>query len=149
MTRIGLFGLSAAAAWLRMFDRSLSWQVWADLVGKPVSHWAAALAVLPLFELFYSWPGHVLLAACHGAICRRRDHHTPSRGHALAAGVASGATCFLWLAAWNHDGLMRSSAYNGKLALIYTAAGLCYGAAYYHLIAKPRRNQQVPNLPLK
>lgn len=146
--RIGLLLFSvSAAAWLRMFDQSLSMQYWANLVGKPVQLWLAALVVMPIFEFMYSWPAYLFVVGIHFLICRLKYNDRLNLTQATVLGALTGITGFLFVATLNRDWIMRSTQHNLKVALIYTLVGICYSWAYYLIIAKPKQNQYLQSTP--
>ncbi|WP_156176060.1 hypothetical protein [Hymenobacter terrenus] len=146
LKRISILLVSvSAAAWLRMFDQSLSMQYWANLVGKPIMLWVAGLVIMPVFEFFYSWPAHLFIAGVHSLICRLKCNDKPNLLQSVGLGAMLGATGFLLMATANRDWIMRTAEHNSKLFIIYTATGVCYGWAYFLFITNPKRNQNSRN----
>jgi hypothetical protein len=121
-----------------MCDQSLFLQSWANLVGKPLMLWLAAVLISPFVELVNLWPAYLSGGILYVAVAKLKFNE---RLHALPAtllGTAIGAIVFLLIAALNQEWIMRPALHNVKILLIYTVTGSFYGWAYYYCIMKRR-----------
>jgi hypothetical protein len=152
-----LIGVSIAA-WLQLFDYSLTGESWEHLIGQPLRAWVGAILGLPAFELFFNWWAFLLASLLYASLTwvwvKYRGNMSQLAAILLGLAVGGGLSLLIQSLRTTHLHpvdvtvlgtlvhlnwwLYPSPELVAKLFLVYATTGLLYGWLYYQwLIAKP------------
>lgn len=154
--RFGLLIAGAStAAWLRMFDYSLTLRSWKALIGQPISAWLVTIAIIPFYELLTSWwaflLGSLLYAGFAWLWTKYNNRYLRQVSAVLLGLLVGGGFCLLLQSLRTIPGytiefvvfgvkkqinwwLYLSPAKMIEYVLIYASAGAVYGWLYYRWI---------------
>lgn len=155
------------AAWLCMFDYTLTMRPWSVLLHLPPLAWLAAIAVNPFVELFFNWWAHLLANLLYAGLAWAWTKYRGrmSQPAAILLGFAVGGGLSLLVQSlrttrihpvevtmlgnvvhlnwWLHP----SPVLVAKLFVIYATTGLFCGWLYYRWVIAKAQLPSVAPLP--